>query len=104
MPLRYPDGRRGDTEAGMPDDEFTNSSGTREDAGSTMAGGGFMLRNRYRQIIGIAAAALVYGGMLMARQHEEDKQLLSKLSGSRHTLADGVAQAEKAAGDRKSVV
>jgi uncharacterized membrane protein YkoI len=57
-----------------------------------------MLRNRYRQIIGIASAALVYGGTLTARQHDEDKQLLSKLSASRHTLADAVAQAEKAAG------
>jgi len=60
--------------------------------------GGLMLRNGNRQMIVIAAAALVYGGALQARQHGDDKELVSKLSASRHTLADGIRQAEKVSG------
>ena len=57
-----------------------------------------MLRNGNRQMIVIAAAALVYGGAIEARQHGDDKELVSKLSASRHTLADGIRQAEKVSG------
>ena len=57
-----------------------------------------MLRNRHRQIMVIVGAAVLYGGVLAARQHGEDKQLLAKLSASRHTLTDGIQQAEKTAG------
>jgi uncharacterized membrane protein YkoI len=58
-----------------------------------------MHRNPSRRIIVVTAAALVCGGvMVAARQHGEDKQLLSKLAASRHTLVDGIRQAEKTGG------
>lgn len=46
--------------------------------------------------IGMVAAASAYG--VAARQHGNDTQLLSKLASSRHSLADGVREAEKQAG------
>ena len=49
-------------------------------------------------IAGITAAMLFGIGRLAARQHGDDAQLLSKLSASRHTLADGIRQAEKDTG------
>jgi uncharacterized membrane protein YkoI len=58
-----------------------------------------MYRNLGRQIVVVTAAALVLGGATAgARQHADDKQLLSKVSASRHTLADGIRQAEKTDG------
>src|SRR5215210_7135262 len=99
---------------GAPDTEFRNSSGRSRAGRGSMGGtarplnkrtvqtdfhvGGLMLRNGNRQMIVIAAAALVYGGALQARQHGDDKELVSKLSASRHTLADGIRQAEKVSG------
>lgn len=58
-----------------------------------------MHRKVTRQVIGATAAALVFAGALDAtRQHPDDAQLLSKLSSSRHTLVDGIRQAEKSDG------
>lgn len=58
-----------------------------------------MYRKLNRRIIMMTAAALACGGvMAAARQHADDKQLLSRLSASRITLADGVRQAEKTDG------
>ncbi len=48
------------------------------------------------RVIALTAAGLflgIAGGA--ARQHGDDGQLLKKLSASRHTLADGIGQAEK---------
>jgi uncharacterized membrane protein YkoI len=58
-----------------------------------------MHRKTSRQIIMVIAAALAFGSAIAgARQHGDDKQLLSKLSASRHTLVDGIQQAEKTDG------
>jgi len=58
-----------------------------------------MHRNTSRQIIIVTVAAFALGTALVAaRQHGDDKQLLSKLSASRHTLVDGIRQAEKTDG------
>jgi hypothetical protein len=58
-----------------------------------------MHRNTSRQIIVVTVAAFALGSALAAaRQHGDDKQLLSKLSASRHTLVDGIRQAEKTDG------
>jgi uncharacterized membrane protein YkoI len=58
-----------------------------------------MSRNSSRQIIIVTAAALAFGGAIAAaRQHGDDKQVLSKLSTSRHSLVDGIRQAEKTDG------
>ena len=58
-----------------------------------------MFRNRNRRIIMVTAAALACGAALVAaHQHGDDKPLLSKLSASRHTLVDGIRQAEKTDG------
>lgn len=58
-----------------------------------------MHRRVTRQVIGATAAALVFGGALAAaRQRPDDAQLLSKLSSSRHSLVDGIRQAEKSDG------
>jgi hypothetical protein len=78
--------------------DWPHRAAVEQTAHTDFAAGGFMLRSGNRQIIVFAAAALVFGGLLQARQHGDDKQLLSKLSGSRHTLADGIRQAEKTAG------
>jgi uncharacterized membrane protein YkoI len=60
---------------------------------------GFMLGNRNRRIIVVTVAALACGGAITAaRQHGDEKQLLSKLSASRHALVDGIRQAEKTDG------
>ena len=49
--------------------------------------------------IGATAAVLVLAGAFAgARQHGDDAQLLSKLSSSRLSLADGIRQAEKSDG------
>jgi hypothetical protein len=49
--------------------------------------------------ISMTAIGVVLGvAGLAARQHGDDAQLLSKLSSSRHSLADGVRQAEKTDG------
>jgi hypothetical protein len=58
-----------------------------------------MHRNTSRQIIIVTAVAFAFGSAVAAgRQHGDDKQLLSKLSASRHTLVDGIQQAEKTEG------
>ena len=52
-----------------------------------------------RQVIGAAAAALVFGcAFATAQQHADDAQLLSKLSSSRLILVVGIRQAEKSDG------
>src|SRR5215204_3212080 len=61
--------------------------------------GGLMNLITTRQIIGATAAVLVLAGTFAgARQHGDDAQLLSKLSSSRLSLADGIRQAEKSDG------
>ena len=58
-----------------------------------------MYRSSSRQIVIVAAAAFALGtALVVARQHGDDKQLLSRLSASRHTLVDGIRQAEKTDG------
>lgn len=48
------------------------------------------------RVIALTAAGLFFGiAGGAARQHGDDGQLLTKLSASRHTLADGIRQAEK---------
>lgn len=62
-----------------------------------------MHRNLDRRIIVMTAAALAFGTAIAAvRQHGDDEQLLSKLSAGRHTLADGIRQAEKTDGPATS--
>ncbi|MBA3641184.1 MAG: hypothetical protein H0W53_18330 [Acidobacteria bacterium] len=52
-----------------------------------------------RQVVAVAATGLLFGvAGAAARQHGDDTQLLSKLSASRHTIVDGIRQAEKADG------
>ena len=58
-----------------------------------------MHRNTSRQRIIVTAAVFAFGSAIAAaRQHGDDKQLLSKLSASRHALVDGIQQAEKVDG------
>lgn len=52
-----------------------------------------------RQVIAVAATGLLFGvAGHAARQHGDDAQLVKKLSASRHTIVDGIRQAEKADG------
>src|SRR5829696_4227274 len=58
-----------------------------------------MHRNSNRRIL--AATAVTLGcaaAVAAARQHGDAAQLLSKLAASRHTLVDGIRQAEKTEG------
>jgi hypothetical protein len=48
-----------------------------------------------RMGIAVTATGMLFGTVvLVAGQHADDTQLLSKLSAARHTLADGIRQAE----------
>jgi hypothetical protein len=58
-----------------------------------------MHRNTNRRILAVAAVTLGFAAAVAAaRQHGDDAQLLSKLAASRHTLVDGIRQAEKTDG------
>jgi hypothetical protein len=58
-----------------------------------------MHRNLALPVLVVAIAVLAVGSaMVGAGQHADDKQLLSKLSAGRHTLLDGIRQAEKTDG------
>ena len=56
------------------------------------------MRTGRQQITGVATATILLFSLGVARvigQHEDDAQLVAKLKASRHTLLDGIRQAEK---------